>query len=199
MTHRPRSGGRRALFLDRDGVINIDHGYVYRSEDFRFMYGIFDLVRTARALGYLPVVVTNQSGIGRGYYSEDDFHTLTAFMLERFGLEGAQIERVYHSPHHPEAVLPEYRQEHPDRKPSPGMLLRAARDLDLDIEASAMIGDKASDVGAAKAAGVRDIALLGGADAAKFTDDPSVAVMDTLAEAEGWLKGLPQNAGADQR
>jgi D-glycero-D-manno-heptose 1,7-bisphosphate phosphatase len=183
-------GFRKALFLDRDGVINTDRGYVHRIEDFQLIDGIFDLVRTARELGYAPIVVTNQSGIGRGYYTAADFEIVTKFMLERFVAEDAPIERVYHCPYHPDAVDPEYRADHPDRKPGPGMLLSAARDLDLDLAASAMIGDKASDVGAAKAAGVPRIALLNSPDADLFVDDPRVTPIASLAEAEAWLTGL---------
>ena len=83
---------RPALFLDRDGVINVDHAYVHRREDFQFIDGIFDLVRRARAASYRVFVVTNQAGIARGYYTEDDFHRLTAWMQGVFAAEGAPIE-----------------------------------------------------------------------------------------------------------
>ncbi len=145
---------RPALFLDRDGVINVDHGYVHRPADFEFMPGIFDLVRSANELGYLVVVVTNQAGIGRGYYSEAQFLLLTDWMKERFKAEGARIDAVYFCPFHPEHGIGEYRRESEYRKPGPGMLLQAERDLDIDLRKSVLVGDKPSDMAAGQAAGV---------------------------------------------
>ena len=145
---------RRALFLDRDGVINVNHGYVHRRKDFEFLPGIFDLVRSARQRALLPVVVTNQAGIARGYYDEAAFHALTDWMLQRFVDEGALLERVYFCPFHPTAGIGRYRAESPDRKPAPGMLLRARDDLGLDLAGSILLGDKTSDIAAGRAAGV---------------------------------------------
>lgn len=145
---------KKAFFLDRDGVINVEKDYVHRIEDFEFVDGIFELCRRAMERGYELVVVTNQSGIGRGYYSEADFQALTTWMKERFASEGVTIAAVYHCPYHPKEGVGEYRKDSFDRKPNPGMLLRAAQDLDLDLSASAMIGDRLSDMQAASAAGV---------------------------------------------
>ena len=146
---------RKALFLDRDGVINVDHGYVGRVEDFEFVEGILELIREAESEGYLPIVVTNQSGIGRGYYSEADFEKVTAYMLKRMREAGIEItrEQVFHCPHTPEERCA-------CRKPQPGMFLEAARRFDLDMPASWMIGDKATDIEAAEAAGVGHRALV---------------------------------------
>jgi D-glycero-D-manno-heptose 1,7-bisphosphate phosphatase len=146
--------GNRALFLDRDGVINHDSGYTSSAENFRFIDGIFDLCRTARRSGYLLIVVTNQAGIGRGYYSEQDFVTLTNWMCERFEDEDAPITDVLHCSYHPEYGVGCYKKESFDRKPNPGMLLRAAEKHGLDLEHSIMIGDKDSDMQAASKAGV---------------------------------------------
>jgi len=145
---------RPALFLDRDGVINLDHGYVHRIDDFEFIPGIFSLVRRGRELGYRVIVITNQAGIGRGYYSEVQFFALTEWMKARFQDEGAPLDAVYHCPHHPDHGIGVFRQDSPDRKPRPGMLLRAAREWDLDLHRSALVGDRASDIQAAVAAGV---------------------------------------------
>jgi D-glycero-D-manno-heptose 1,7-bisphosphate phosphatase len=136
---------RGALFLDRDGVVNEDLGYVHRIEDFHFRPGIFDLCRAARAKGLALVVVTNQSGIGRGFYTEADFAALTAWMCDRFAEAGAPLDRVEHCPD----VTPSRR-----RKPGPGMILDAAAALDLDLAASVMVGDRGTDMQAAEAAGV---------------------------------------------
>lgn len=151
-----------ALFLDRDGVINVDHGYVHRPEDFEFMPGVFDLVRTANHLNYRVVVVTNQAGIGRGYYSEMQFHALTDWMQERFKAQSALIDAVYFCPFHPEHGIGEYRRESDCRKPGPGMLLQAQRDLNIDMGKSILIGDKPSDMAAGRAAGVTTLLHLKG-------------------------------------
>lgn len=146
----------RALFLDRDGVINVDHGYVHRPDQFAFIDGIFDLCRQARDLGYLIVVVTNQAGIGRGFYTEQAFRDLTAWMKQRFADQGIDIAAVYFCPHHAEHGVGEYKRECERRKPNPGMLLDAAREHAIDLSRSLLIGDKESDV----EAGLRtDLAL----------------------------------------
>jgi D-glycero-D-manno-heptose 1,7-bisphosphate phosphatase len=144
-----------ALFLDRDGVINVDHGYVHRAEQFEFIPGIFELVRfAAHELHWPAVIVTNQAGIGRGYYDEKSYQTLTRWMCDRFASEDAPIARVYHCPYHPEHGVGEYRLDHPWRKPHPGMILQAASDLDLDLPSSAIIGDKIGDMQAGFTAGI---------------------------------------------
>jgi len=145
---------KAAVFLDRDGVINIDHGYVFRKEDFHFVHGIFDLVKTCNELGYLVVVVTNQSGIGRGYYTEKEFIDLTNWMHGVFKKNNSKIDAVYFSPYHPIHGVGKYKKNHNSRKPNPGMLTNAARDLNIKLEASIMIGDKLSDIRAAEAAGI---------------------------------------------
>ena len=144
----------RALFLDRDGVINVDRGYVWQITDFEFVPGIFDLCATAQQLGFAPIVVTNQAGIGRGYYTEADFVRLTTWMLERFRERDIHIRRVYHCPYHPTDGIGDYKRESDDRKPNPGMLLRARADFALDLSQSVLVGDKATDVEAGRRAGV---------------------------------------------
>lgn len=158
--------GSRALFLDRDGVINHDSGYTSKAADFKFIDGIFDLCREANRLGYLLIVVTNQAGIGRGYYSEEDFLTLTQWMRERFAKEAAPLTDVFHCPNHPEHGIGRYKVDSFDRKPNPGMLLRAAETYGINMGRSIMIGDKDSDMEAALKAGVgvRCQYLTGGHD-----------------------------------
>lgn len=145
----------RALFLDRDGVINVEKNYVWRIEDFEFMPGIFDLCGTGQRRGFTPIVITNQAGIGRGYYTEHDFQRLTVWMLERFRERGIRIGRVYHCPFHPTEGIGDYRRESYDRKPNPGMILRAQADFGLDLSRSILVGDNDSDMEAGRAAGVR--------------------------------------------
>ncbi len=155
------AGSRRAAFLDRDGVINMDRGYVYREEDFEFVPGALEAARRLHDAGYLLVVTSNQSGIGRGLYSEGDFATLTSWMKQRFLESGAPLAGVYYCPHHPTEAVGIYRRECSCRKPAPGMLLAAARDLGIDLASSIMFGDKTSDLEAARVAGVPVRVLLG--------------------------------------
>ncbi|RAK64458.1 D,D-heptose 1,7-bisphosphate phosphatase [Phenylobacterium kunshanense] len=154
---------RPALFLDRDGVLNEDLGYVYRWEDFRWIPGAMETIATFNRAGWLVIVVTNQSGVGRGYYTEDDVHELHRRMQADLAEAGARIDAFYHAPQHPEAPVEAYR--HPDpplRKPNPGMLLLAMQEWPIDREASLMIGDKPSDLEAALRAGVRAALFEGG-------------------------------------
>jgi D-glycero-D-manno-heptose 1,7-bisphosphate phosphatase len=177
---------QKALFLDRDGVINHEVGYLHRAADVRFVDGIFPLSRTAQSLGYKLVVVTNQSGIARGLYTTADFEALMHWMTAEFQEEGITLNAVYHSPYHPEHGIGEYKREHEDRKPAPGMLLRAARDLSLDLAQSILIGDRCSDIAAANAAGLRRAFLIAGTET-KPCPGAHLAIQ-TLAEAESWLQ-----------
>lgn len=145
---------RRALFLDRDGVINVDRGYVCTQAEFDFVDGILELCGAATRLGYLLIVVTNQAGIGRGYFTEEEFLRLTEWMREVFRDRGTPLSAVYHCPYHPEHGIGAYRKDSGDRKPRPGMILRAAADFDVELELSTLVGDKETDVQAGVAAGV---------------------------------------------
>ena len=144
----------KAVFLDRDGVINEDLGYFWRRRDFRFIEGIFELCRSARELGFHRIVVTNQAGIARGSYDEARFLDLTDWMKQQFSARSAALDAVYFCPYHPTAGTGRYRRASSWRKPAPGMLLQAARDFALDLPRSAVIGDAPSDIQAGRAAGV---------------------------------------------
>ena len=176
---------RRALFLDRDGVINIDHGYVYRQDQFEFVNGIFDLCRKAVALDYLVFVVTNQAGIGRGYFTENEFHELTEWMCRVFLAQEVKIERVYFCPFHPEHGVGDYKRESDFRKPGPGMILEAAREYGLDLASSVLVGDKETDMAAGFAAGVGRNILYCPLGHAKIRS--SALVMDDLLEIGNYL------------
>ncbi|MDA9626361.1 HAD family hydrolase [Pseudomonadota bacterium] len=145
----------QALFLDRDGVINYDYGYVHEINNFKFYAGIFTLAKTASEQGYKIVVVTNQAGIGRGLYSENCFKELTNWMCSQFQDNGVTIDKIYFSPYHPIDGIGKYKKEHSFRKPNPGMLLQAQKDLNLNLRNSIMIGDKLSDMQAGRAAGIQ--------------------------------------------
>ena len=154
---------RPALFLDRDGVLNEDHGYVSRWEDFRWITGAREAVAAFNRAGWLVIVVTNQSGVGRGFYTEDAMHALHARMAQDLAEVGGRIDAFYHAPHHPDAPLDAYRHpDPPDRKPNPGMILRALSEWPIDREASLLVGDKPSDLEAALRAGIRGVLFSGG-------------------------------------
>ncbi len=154
---KSQSVKRPALFLDRDGVINIDHGYVYKPEDFEFVDGIFELVKRANDAGYLVIIITNQAGIGRGYYTEDDFHALMEWVKNEFSAHDARIDGIYFCPHHSEFGMGKYKLECGCRKPNPGMILKAATDYSIDLPHSILIGDKQTDIDAGVTAGIQRI------------------------------------------
>ena len=170
----------KALFLDRDGVINIERGYVHCPEDFHFQEGIFELCRAAQARGYLLVVVTNQAGIARGYYTESQFLELTTWMIARFAEQEIHIARVYYCPYHPIHGVGRYKRDSPDRKPRPGMILRARADLSLDLTPSVLVGDALSDIYAAKAAGIGSKILLRSGAGDNEIQDDQCYVSDSL-------------------
>jgi D-glycero-D-manno-heptose 1,7-bisphosphate phosphatase len=173
---RPDSGFllRPTLFLDRDGVLNVDHGYVHRWEDFDWIPGAREAVRRFNAAGWLVIVITNQSGIGRGYYTEDEMHALHGRMQEALAEAGARIDAFYYCPQHPEAADEAYRHpDPPDRKPNPGMLLRALSEWPVDRDRAVMIGDKPADIEAALRAGIKGLLFEGG-DLDQFLKDAAV-------------------------
>lgn len=180
------ANGRPALFLDRDGVINHEVGYLYRPEDVRWVEGIVPLCRTAQRLGYALVVVTNQSGIARGLYTTAQFEALMNWMRAELAGQAVHLDAVYHCPYHPEHGQGAWRREHEDRKPGPGMLLRAARDLGLDLQHSVLVGDRCSDLAAAKAAGLRMAFLLSGTELGACPGN--YQPIETLAEVQAWLE-----------
>jgi len=155
---------RKALFLDRDGVVNREVGYLSRPEDVEWMPGIWQLCASAQAAGYMLIVVTNQSGIARGLYSEADFHALMAWMQAEFTSHGVHLAAWYYCPHHPVHGVGQYQRDCECRKPAPGMLLQAARQHSLDLAQSIMVGDRCSDIAAANAAGIAKVFLLAGTE-----------------------------------
>ena len=175
----------RALFLDRDGVVNEEVGYLHRADEVRFVDGIFSLCRTAAGLGYRLIVVTNQAGIARGYYSEADFEVLMEFMRGELRAERVELDAVYYCPFHPEHGVGRYKQEHEDRKPGTGMLRRGAREFGIKLSESILVGDRCSDVEAANAAGLRQAFLIGGTEVAECGGD--YLKVESLAEVERWL------------
>jgi len=153
---------RRALFLDRDGVINVDHGYVGTRERFEWIPGALEAIRMASAAGWHVFVVTNQSGVARGYYAEDDVRALLDWIADEARVHGGTIDDARYCPYHPEATIEAYRRTHPWRKPAPGMLLDLMRAWDVAPGDAIMIGDQKTDMEAASAAGVTGHLFPGG-------------------------------------
>jgi len=174
----------KALLLDRDGVVNVDHGYVCSVDRFAFVDGIFGLARRAVDLGYRVAVITNQSGIARGYYTEADFHALSRWMGAEFARHGVTLAGVFHCPYHKVGTASPYSRESFWRKPNPGMILEAQRVLGLDLARSVFVGDQPTDMAAARAAGVGTRVFFG--PAPESGPDAGHAVA-RLAEVEALL------------
>ncbi len=153
---------RPAAFLDRDGVINVDVGYAHRPDQLAFVDGARSAIRKLNDAGLRVIVVTNQAGVARGYYPEAQVHVFHDAIQTELARVGAYVDRFYHCPFHPEGILPEYRADHPDRKPRPGMILRALADQPIDRDRSFLIGDRQSDLDAAAGAGVSGVLFEGG-------------------------------------
>lgn len=173
--------GHRAVFLDRDGVINVDTGYVHTVEDFTFLPGAIDAMARLQAAGYILIIITNQSGIGRGYFTDQAFRSLTSWMTEQLKVAGVNVRRTYHCPHVP---VDDLALACRCRKPAPGLILAAAEEFDLNLAQSILVGDKPTDIAAGRAAGVRQCFQLGSAHAASGEADGYFADLSALVE---WL------------
>ena len=180
-------GMTSAVFLDRDGVINVDHGYVSTWERFEFLPGVPDALRALQDAGYLLIVVSNQSGIGRGYYCEADVESLNQAIAQHLGSTvGVTLSEFYHCPHHPTEAEGEFRRQCDCRKPAPGMIRQAVLDHGIDLKTSLLVGDKDSDIEAGRAAGVARLF--------KVVDSPQTAtpagdvqLVTGLSEVPGYL------------
>tara|TARA_B100000886_G_scaffold333611_2_gene287955 strand:- start:4606 stop:5136 length:531 start_codon:yes stop_codon:yes gene_type:complete len=150
-----------ALFLDRDGVINVDYGYVHAKDNFVFNEEIFDLVSFANSKNFLVIVVTNQAGIGKGLYTEEDFNILTKWISEKFISNNGKIEKTYFCPFHEDANIHKYRKKSIDRKPSPGMIYKACKEFNINPQKSIIIGDKESDIRAGISANIAKCIYFG--------------------------------------
>lgn len=147
----------KAVFLDRDGTLNVDYGYVYRVEEWEWIPGAIDALVALKKAGFLVIVITNQAGIARGYYDEAEMTNLHARINEELKEHGTSIDGFYHCPHHPD-----FSEECACRKPMPGMINKAIQDFDIDKDRSWLVGDKFSDIQAGSSAGVKSILVLTG-------------------------------------
>ena len=152
----------KALFLDRDGVINQDNHYVSKQEDFFFNTEIFETIRLCKSKNFKIIIITNQSGIGRGIFSIEEYNELNKWMLKRFDKENASIDKVYFCPSHPIKGLGEYKKNDFNRKPNPGMIFQARDEFGIQLEDSILIGDRLSDISAGISAGIKNIIHLKG-------------------------------------
>jgi D-glycero-D-manno-heptose 1,7-bisphosphate phosphatase len=186
------AGLRPAVFLDRDGTINEDVAFLNRLSDLRLFPWSADAIRLLNRAGFCTVVTTNQSGVGRGLIPEPFIRTVHDEIDARLARAGARIERYFYCPHHPVEGLGAYRQACECRKPRPGMILTAAREMGLDLTRSVMVGDRRPDVASGRAAGVRAILVRTGVGAAEERaladgEERPDAILDNLMEAVGWI------------
>jgi len=178
-----------AIFLDRDGTINVDHGYVYEIDDFQFIDGVIEAMQELKAMGFALILVTNQSGIARGKFTEAQFMRLTEWMDWSLADRDVELDGIYFCPHHPDAGEGEYRQDCDCRKPKPGMLLDAQKFLDIDMAASYIVGDKVEDMQAGKAAGVGTKVLVRtGKPIDETAETQADWVLDSLAKLPQAIK-----------
>lgn len=178
-----------AIFLDRDGTVNVDHGYVHEIDDFQFIDGVIEAMQELKKMGYALVLVTNQSGIARGMYSEDQFMQLTEWMDWSLADRDVDLDGIYYCPHHPEAAVESYRQQCDCRKPQPGMLLSAMKELNIDMAASYMVGDKIDDIQAGKTAGVGTTVLVRSGETVTAEGEKAADwVIDSLADLPKRIK-----------
>jgi len=176
-----------AVFLDRDGVINVDHGYVSTWEQFEFLAGVPEALCELQDAGYLLIVVSNQSGIGRGYYSEADLESLNQAIAQHLASTvGVTLSGFYHCPHHPTEAEGEFRRQCDCRKPAPGMIRQAALDHGVDVKTSILVGDKDSDIAAGRAAGVARLFKVAGSSQSA-TPGADVQLVTGLSEVPSLL------------
>jgi D-glycero-D-manno-heptose 1,7-bisphosphate phosphatase len=190
---------RRALFLDRDGVINKEVGYLSRIEDFEFIDGVVEACRWFKEAGYLLIVITNQAGIARGYYTEEDFHTLNRWMLEQFQQSGILIDEVYFSPFHPLHGLGRYKKDSLCRKPNPGLIWKAQSEYDIDLSSSILVGDKESDIEAGMAAQVGTCVLVRSGCPINEQETRAHLVTGSLATLPSLLREVARDLSGDCR
>ncbi len=171
----------KTIFLDRDGVINKEVGYLHKIQDFEFIDGAFDACLYFQSLGYQLIIVTNQSGIGRGYYNEDDFHIINNRMLEKFSKKNINILDVFFCPHEPESACD-------CRKPKPGMFNQANDKHNINMEESWMIGDKENDIAAANAAGIENTILVKSGHTIDEANSKAEFILDSIEQAKAVIK-----------
>lgn len=192
--------GIPAVFLDRDGTINVDTGYLHEIDDFQFIENAIEAMQAIKQMGYALIIVTNQSGIARGMFTEDQFMHLTEWMDWSLADRGVDLDGIYYCPHHPEGTVEEFRQECNCRKPAPGMLLDAQKFLKIDMSNSYMVGDKLDDMLAGRAAEVGTTVLV--RTGKPITEDAEAAadiVINSIADLPALLKPVQKSAKSPKK
>jgi len=186
---------RKAVFLDRDGTLNVEKDYLHRIEDFEFIPGAPEAIKKLKDAGFLVIVITNQSGVGRGYYTLQDVDRLHEHIQKKLSEAGTAIDAFYVCPHHPTEGVSEYKKDCDCRKGKPGMLLQAAQDFNIDLSRSYMVGDKEADIEAGEKAGCRSIMVLTGygEEAAKHMTTNSVLLYEDIRQAAEYILQTPRN------
>lgn len=183
------AGKRRAVFLDRDGTINVEKNYLIRPEDLELFTDVPGALKKLKGGGFLLIVVTNQSGVARGYFTLTEVETLHRHIQKKLHEFGAEVDRFYFCPHHPDKGAGEFRKRCDCRKGEPGLLLRAAADFGIDLKRSFMIGDKPADIEAANRAGCRPILVMTGygAETARKLEPGVVPAFENLSQAADFI------------
>jgi D-glycero-D-manno-heptose 1,7-bisphosphate phosphatase len=176
----------KALFLDRDGIINIDYGYVHKIENFEFVDGIFELCQLAISKGYQIFVITNQAGIARGYYDKQTFEALSQWMVSKFKEQNVSIGKVYYCPHHPDKGVNEFVMSCDCRKPEPGMIMQAQQEYSIALADSIFIGDKISDMQAASNAGIQTRILVD----SRYTNESNIGDLGGVSRVDSLKQAL---------
>ena len=171
----------KTIFLDRDGVINKEVGYLFRISDFEFIEGVFDACLHFHHLGYKIIIISNQSGIARGYYNENDYLKLTEWMLDQFNDNGINILDIFYCPHGPESLCE-------CRKPKPGMLIEAKDKYNIGMKDSWMIGDKETDIEAANLAGINNTILVRSGHLVDESNSSSKFIVDSIKQSKEVIK-----------
>ena len=180
----------KAIFLDRDGTLNIDYGYVHEIDNFKFIDGAIDALRELKKMGYMLVLVTNQSGIARSYFSEEQFLQLTEWMDWSLAEQDVDLDGIYYCPHHPEGKG-EYKEDCDCRKPKPGMLLQAIKELKIDPTQSIMVGDKVEDLKAGIGAKMKmNVLVRTGKPVTEEGERVADYVLDSIVDLPRILKRL---------
>lgn len=192
--------GIPAVFLDRDGTINADTGYLHEIDDFRFIENAIEAMQAIKQMGYALIIVTNQSGIARGMFTEDQFMHLTEWMDWSLADRGVDLDGIYYCPHHPEGTVEEFRQVCNCRKPEPGMLLDAQKHLKIDMGNSYMVGDKLDDMLAGRAAEVGTTVLVRtGKPVTKDAEAAADIVINSIADLPALLKPVQKSAKSPKK
>ena len=176
----------KAIFLDRDGTINVEKNYLYKIDDFEFLPGVIDALRQLQQAGFLLIIITNQSGIGRGYYSEEDFKKLNNWMVSTLKEKGVIITDVYYCPHLPNAKLKEYRKDCNCRKPKLGMFRQAVRDHNVCLNESYAVGDKIRDCAICKSSACKGF-LIGDNEETRIIDEVKKGIIRNVSFAPDLL------------